>query len=90
MALLDKLAEELSDVGVVEQTPLQDGRNMTMMLAPSKAVLSGELDADAEAGSGSDSSEGSQPASSKTADAGSNGHHNGASAKTPEPSDATA
>jgi translation initiation factor IF-3 len=29
---------------VVEQTPLQDGRNMTMMLAPSKAVLAGEVD----------------------------------------------
>ena len=44
VALLDKLAEELSDVGTVEQTPLQDGRNMTMMLAPSKAVLAGEKD----------------------------------------------
>ncbi len=41
--ILDRLAEELSDVGVVEQRPLQDGRNMTMMLGPSKAVLSGEL-----------------------------------------------
>jgi translation initiation factor IF-3 len=41
-ALLDKLAGELADVGVVEQLPLQDGRNMTMMLAPSKAVLAGE------------------------------------------------
>jgi len=38
-ALLSRLAEELSDVGVVEQTPIQDGRNMTMMLAPSKNVL---------------------------------------------------
>jgi translation initiation factor IF-3 len=38
-ALLDRLASELSDVGVVEQSPLQDGRNMTMLLAPSKAVL---------------------------------------------------
>src|SRR5579872_3491508 len=27
-ALLDRLAEELSDVGVVEQVPVQDGRNM--------------------------------------------------------------
>jgi translation initiation factor IF-3 len=43
-ALLDRLAEELSEVGVVEQSPLQDGRNMTMMLAPSKAVLAGEVD----------------------------------------------
>jgi len=38
-ALLSRLAEELADVGVVEQTPIQDGRNMTMMLAPSKSVL---------------------------------------------------
>jgi translation initiation factor IF-3 len=38
-ALLERLAEELSEIGVVEQTPIQDGRNMTMMLAPSKAVL---------------------------------------------------
>ncbi len=38
-ALLERLASELADVGVVEQTPLQDGRNMTMMLAPSKSVL---------------------------------------------------
>jgi translation initiation factor IF-3 len=43
-ALLKRLAEELADVGVVEQTPLQDGRNMTMMLAPSRAVLAGEMD----------------------------------------------
>src|SRR5256714_14151629 len=42
IALLDRLADELSDVGVVEQSPLQDGRNMTMLLAPSKAVLSGD------------------------------------------------
>ena len=43
-ALLDKLAGELSEIAIVEQTPLQDGRNMTMMLAPSKAVLAGEKD----------------------------------------------
>jgi translation initiation factor IF-3 len=41
-ALLERLADELSEVGVVEQSPSQDGRNMTMMLAPSKAVLSAE------------------------------------------------
>jgi translation initiation factor IF-3 len=41
-ALLDRLAGDLADVGVIEQSPLQDGRNMTMMLAPSKTVLSGE------------------------------------------------
>lgn len=40
--ILDRLAEELAEVAVVEQRPIQDGRNMTMMLGPSKAVLSGE------------------------------------------------
>jgi translation initiation factor IF-3 len=43
-ALLDRLADELSEIAVVEQTPLQDGRNMTMLLAPSKAVLAGDKD----------------------------------------------
>jgi translation initiation factor IF-3 len=43
-ALLDKLSGELSEIAVIEQSPLQDGRNMTMMLAPSKAVLAGEID----------------------------------------------
>jgi translation initiation factor IF-3 len=41
-ALLDRLAEELSDIAVIEQVPVQDGRNMTMMLAPSKAVLAAD------------------------------------------------
>ena len=41
MALLDRLAEELAEIAVVEQAPVQDGRNMTMMLAPSKAILAG-------------------------------------------------
>jgi translation initiation factor IF-3 len=43
-ALLDRLAGELADIAVIEQSPLQDGRNMTMMLAPSKAILAGEQD----------------------------------------------
>lgn len=32
--LLLQLAEDVSDIGVVESAPLQDGRNMTMMLGP--------------------------------------------------------
>jgi translation initiation factor IF-3 len=44
-AILDRLAEELSELGVVEQRPMQEGRNMTMMMAPSKAVLTGKADA---------------------------------------------
>jgi translation initiation factor IF-3 len=43
-AILDRLAEELQELGVVEQRPMQEGRNMTMMMAPSKAVLTGRLD----------------------------------------------
>jgi translation initiation factor IF-3 len=43
-AILDRLAEELAELGVVEQHPTQEGRNMTMMMAPSKAVLAGRAD----------------------------------------------
>ncbi len=42
--ILDRLAEELAELAIVEQRPLQDGRNMTMMLGPSKAVLAGQFD----------------------------------------------
>jgi translation initiation factor IF-3 len=37
--LLNRLAEELGELAVVEQRPQQDGRNMVMMLAPHKAVV---------------------------------------------------
>ncbi|HEV2814904.1 MAG TPA: translation initiation factor IF-3 [Solirubrobacteraceae bacterium] len=47
--ILDRLAEELAELAIVEQRPQQDGRNMTMMLGPSKAVLSGEITTDEEA-----------------------------------------
>ena len=46
--ILDRLAEELSELAIVEQRPQQDGRNMTMMLGPSKAVLAGTLGEDEE------------------------------------------
>ena len=45
--ILDRLAEELAEIGVVEQRPMQEGRNMTMMMAPSKAVLTGTVDGEA-------------------------------------------
>ena len=34
--ILNRLAEELGELAVVEQRPQQDGRNMTMMLAPQR------------------------------------------------------
>jgi translation initiation factor IF-3 len=51
-AILDRLAEELAELGVVEQRPMQEGRNMTMMMAPSKAVLAGRVEAHELAGDG--------------------------------------
>jgi translation initiation factor IF-3 len=35
--ILHRLADELADLAVVEQQPIQDGRNMTMLLAPARA-----------------------------------------------------
>lgn len=34
LRILDRLAEEVAEVGVVEQMPAQEGRNMTMVLGP--------------------------------------------------------
>ncbi len=86
MSLLQRLADELSEIGVVEQSPVQDGRNMTMMLAPSKAVLAEggkppEPDAKPEAPADADSShdaEGSDDAGSSH-DAGDASHDAGGS-----------
>ncbi len=37
-ALLQKLFEDLDGLAVIESAPLQEGRNMSMLLAPSKEV----------------------------------------------------
>jgi translation initiation factor IF-3 len=34
--ILDRLVEDLAEVAVVESTPKQDGRNMVMVIAPTK------------------------------------------------------
>jgi translation initiation factor IF-3 len=47
--ILDRLAEDLAELCQIEQRPIQDGRNMTMLLGPSKAVLAGTLEEDAAA-----------------------------------------
>jgi translation initiation factor IF-3 len=41
--ILDRLAEDLVELCQVDQRPIQDGRNMTMLLSPSKAVLADAL-----------------------------------------------
>ena len=49
--ILNRLAEDLGELAVIEQRPQQDGRNMTMMLAPTRAAeLAAEEDATAENG----------------------------------------
>jgi translation initiation factor IF-3 len=66
-AILDRLAEELAELGVVEQRPMQEGRNMTMMMAPSKAVLAGRATGEE---SGEATEAGAAPASGTAADPG--------------------
>jgi translation initiation factor IF-3 len=47
--LLMRLAEDVNEIGQVEQQPLLDGRNMTMLLGPTKnAGVTKEDDAQAE------------------------------------------
>jgi len=46
--LLMRLAEDVKEIGLVEQPPLQDGRNMTMLLGPTKNAGVKKDDAKAE------------------------------------------
>jgi translation initiation factor IF-3 len=46
--LLMRLAEDIKDVGVIEQSPLLEGRNMTMLVAPTKAAGETKPNAKAE------------------------------------------
>ena len=59
--LLQRLFEDLDGLGVIEQNPLQEGRNMHMMLAPSKEAVR-----DAKRAKGDDSA-GEEPAESEAA-----------------------
>jgi translation initiation factor IF-3 len=46
--LLMRLAEDLKEIGVIESPPLQDGRNMVMVLGPTKNAGVKKTDAEAE------------------------------------------
>ena len=48
LVLLERLAEDMSDLAVVEAHPKVDGRNMVMVLAPTKAKPKAEDEAPAE------------------------------------------
>jgi translation initiation factor IF-3 len=69
--ILTRLADELAELAVVEQRPIQDGRNMTMMLAPAKAAGSDAKPAKAEPGAGGsdDGDKAEQPEVAKPSDA---------------------
>jgi translation initiation factor IF-3 len=54
--LLMRLAEDVDDLGVVEQRPIQDGRNMTMLLGPSRKKV--EEPAQPESGEGGEAPSG--------------------------------
>jgi translation initiation factor IF-3 len=46
--LLMRLAEDLKEIGLIESPPLQDGRNMVMVMAPTKNAGVKKTDAEAE------------------------------------------
>jgi translation initiation factor IF-3 len=65
--ILERLAEELADLAVVEQRPIQDGRNMTMMLGPGKAAEKAAADKAAEAKAAESDGAAEAPAPEKAA-----------------------
>jgi len=70
-AILNKLAEELQELAIIEQRPITEGRNMTMLLGPSKAVLAGTLGengGEAAAAPSADGTPPGQPAAEKPAE----------------------
>ena len=86
--ILDRLAEELRSLANVEQRPTQDGRNMTMMLGPSKAVLAGTLEEEGGAGNGAGPGA-SRPASPPEAAAEASGNGAATDASPAEPTEPT-
>ena len=61
-ALLRKLAGELAELGTIEQQPNQEGRNMTMILAPVKVSPNSRRDRGATAAAAAQAQQASQPA----------------------------
>ena len=50
--ILERLAEDLGDLAIVEQRPIQDGRNMTMLLGPGKLLSQPDQPEQAETAAG--------------------------------------
>jgi translation initiation factor IF-3 len=56
--LLLRLADDVKELGLIESQPLQDGRNMVMMLAPTKAVVTPQQADEAAAGAADEAAAG--------------------------------
>ncbi len=52
--ILDRVAEDIEGIGVVEQTPNLEGRNMTMLLAPAKKKDAKNVESTSAESEGSD------------------------------------
>jgi translation initiation factor IF-3 len=62
-ALLQRLYDDIAQIATIESEPQQEGRNMHMMLAPSKELLAEQQrDSDAAENEGEAGAEGEQPA----------------------------
>jgi translation initiation factor IF-3 len=66
-ALLQKLHEDLGGLGTIETAPLQEGRNMSMLLAPSKEALAESATAEGATGDAAAPADTTAPAAEATA-----------------------
>ena len=67
-ALLQRLFEDLGDQAVIEQNPQQEGRNMHMLVAPTReAIAAGEAAKDEKSGNGKRPGESSSDGSAEAA-----------------------
>jgi translation initiation factor IF-3 len=58
-ALLDRLYQDIEELAVIEHHPVQEGRNMSMLLAPSRELVARQAAAD---GDGAAAADGAAPA----------------------------
>lgn len=84
-ALLQKLFEDLGGIAVIESAPLQEGRNMSMLLAPSKEVAKLDDAAQPDGDAGADAPAAAEAPSAEAASADAS-----ADAGAPAPADADA
>lgn len=66
--ILDRVAEQVADVGRVEIMPKQDGRNMTMVLGPDKKAQAAAAKKAAETHAASEAAPASEPAAAAVAE----------------------